>query len=128
WSRCSPPVGIQGERIPLTSRSAIANELRAAIEADQAAAPEIYYRAHRLCGELLRQGDGAPVALFALSSIAREWADRLEAGEGVRLGDLLSWASLASTLADALEQGPTEFRDPLLAALIETLYPPTRTN
>jgi hypothetical protein len=99
--------------------------LRAAIEADEAAAPQTYFQVQRECVALLRRGDdGSAVTLFALASIAREFADRLEGGGGIGIAELTSWSSLASLLAEALECPNLGMRDPLWGNLLGALYPP----
>jgi hypothetical protein len=66
--------------------------------------------------------------LFALASVARELADRLEGGEGVQWGELPGWSALANCLAAALEDATPDLEDRQWSSLLGALYPPTSTH
>jgi hypothetical protein len=57
--------------------------------------------------------------------MAREFAERLEGGDGVELVELTSWSSLGSLLAEALEATNLDASSSLLDSLIRALYPPS---
>lgn len=62
--------------------------------------------------------------MFALSCVAREFAERLDGGIGIGITELASWSSLASLLAEALENPKLAVCDPIWGSLLGALYPP----